>query len=394
MMTMGVYAVLGWLLNRLQTDGQAATPTQLPQSQSSVQIVEPLDGAVLQISSIVAVRSVVMEPGFVQAELQVDGRRVAVEVKEDPQVTPWIVQWVWEDPGEGSHVLVVQANGPEGKVETSAPVTVTVVPEGRLAFASNRNGAYAVYDMQTDGGDLIRLTSGPGSARQPALGQDGTLAYVTESEGGRSVIRMLVRDEEEGVDLFAGVEPAWAFDGARLAYSANVEGVSQVYVAALDRGAPEQVTVEDAYAGQPTWSPDGTRLAYVVEQEGNWDIWIAALDGGESRRLTKDPAMDWAPSWSPDGSKLAFVSDRGGSHQIYIMQTDGTKVRVLSDLAAGAEAPTWSPDGFWLAFVAYTGEGAGINAREIHLVRSDGQNQIRLTHNAYDDTGVDWQWSP
>jgi TolB protein len=135
-------------------------------------------------------------------------------------------------------------------------------------------------------------------------------------------------------------------------------------------------------------------LAYVVEQEGNWDIWSTAAEGGEARRLTEDPAMDWAPSWSPDGSELAFVSNRGGSHQIYIMQTDGTKVRVLSDLAAGAESPTWSPDGFWLAFVAYTGEGVGINAREIYLVRSDGQNQVRLTHNAHDDTEVHWQWSP
>ena len=76
------------------------------------------------------------------------------------------------------------------------------------------------------------------------------------------------------------------------------------------------------------------------------------------------------------------------------MQTDGTKVRKLSDLSTGAEGPSWSPDGFWLAFVAYTGEGAGINAREIYLMRSDGQNRVRLTHNAFDDTEVEWHWPP
>jgi len=378
----------------LQADGRAATPTRLPQANYAVQIVDPLDGAVLQMSSTVAVRSAVMEPGFVQTELHVDGRRVAVEVNQDPPTIPWIVQWDWNGPDEGSHVLVVQASSSEENVDTSLPVTVTIVPEGRLVFASNRNGAYAVYDMQADGGDLTRLTSGPGNARQPAVGTEGTLVYVTESQGGRSMIRKLEGDEQEGMDLFLGVEPTWAPDGTHLAYSANVEGVSQMVVVALDGGAPAQVPAEETYAGQPTWSPDGSRLAYVVEQDGNWDIWISELEGGVSQRLTKDPAMDWSPSWSPDGSKVAFVSDRGGSHQIYVMQPDGTKVRKLSDFATGAEGPSWSPDGFWLAFVAYSGEGAGINAREIYLMRSDGQNPVRLTHNAYDDTEVEWEWSP
>jgi len=394
LMTVGIYTVLGWLWSRLQTTDQAPTPTQLPRSEYSVQIIEPLEGAVLQRSPLVAVRSAVMEPDFLQAELRVDGQRVGIEVKEDVAVTPWLVQWSWEDPSEGSHVLEVRASGSKGKVETSVPVTVSVVPEGNLVFATNRDGAYAVYGMQTDGSDLVRWTSGPDNARQPTMRADGTFAYVTESNGGRSMIWIAGGSEDEERALFVGLEPAWAPDGTRLAFSANVEGVSQVYTAALDGGAPLQVTEEDAYAGQPTWSPDGTRLAYVVEREGNWDIWSADADGGEARRLTEDPAMDWSPSWSPDGSKLAFVSNRGGSHQIYVMEADGTKARVLSDLTAGAEAPTWSPDGFWLAFVAYTGEGTGINAREIHLMRYDGHSQVRLTHNDNDDTEVDWQWLP
>lgn len=394
LMTVGVWVVLGWMLSRPQTRESSTAGAELPQLEFTVQIVEPLEGAVLQRTAGIVVRSAVAEPGFVSAKLKVDGRDVAAKVNPDLRAVPWIAEWMWEDPEEGSHVLAVQAFATEDEVWASHPVSVTVVPRGRLVFASNRDGASAVYEMGTDGSRLVRLSGGPGSARQPAPRKDGTLTFVADGEDGKSVIRQLDRESLEEVDLVTGVDPAWAPDGRRLAYTASLEGVSQVFTTAGSGGVSTQVTAEKAYAGQPTWSPDGSRLAYVAEQEGNWDIWIAAVDGSESRRLTRDPAMDWAPVWSPDGSQLAFVSDRGGKHQVYVMRTNGAGTRVLSDFASGAEAPAWSPDGFWLAFVAYTGDGTGINAREIYLMRSDGENIVRLTYNASDDSDAAWTWMP
>jgi Tol biopolymer transport system component len=72
------------------------------------------------------------------------------------------------------------------------------------------------------------------------------------------------------------------------------------------------------------------------------------------------------------------------------MSTSGADVRLLTDFSRGAEAPAWSPDGYWLAFVAYTGEGEGVNARELYLMRSNGQELVRLTRNSFDDTQPDW----
>jgi hypothetical protein len=392
--TVGVYAVLGWLLFQLRQGGQDTDSVHLPQPGHVVQIVEPLDGAVLQRAESVAVRSALVEPGFVRAELQVDERSVAVEVNPDPRAAPWVVQWVWEGVGEGSHVLAVQASRADGEVELSLPVTVTVVPSGDLVFSSNRAGAYAIYAMRTDGGSLERLTGGPGDAHQPAPRRDGELAFVAKTAGGQAMIRQLGNDGEQGTDLFTGVDPTWAPEVLSLAFSASVDGASQVFAAQAGGGIANQVTAEEVYAAQPTWSPDGGRLAYVAERDGNWDIWIVSLDESEPLRLTSDPATDWAPAWSPDGDRLAFVSNRGGSHQIYAMRADGTDVRLLSDFPLGAESPSWSPDGSWLALVAYTGEGSGINAREIHLMRSDGQHPVRLTYDSFDDTEVRWAWSP
>ena len=394
LMTVGIYCILTVALHRLREARGVVGSAAASRSSDVLQIVEPLDGAILQRSPAVLVRAALLKSGFLQAELQVDGRGLAVQINPDPKAAPWIGQWIWEEVGQGAHVLAVQARTLDGDLKTSAPVTVTVVPTGTLVFASNRDGAYAIYAMQTDGRNLVRLTSGPGDARQPALRPEGGLAFVAESETGQAMIRRMGEGEQGDTDLFAGRDPAWSPDSTRLAFAASLEGVSQVFTAVARSGAPVPVTVEEIYAGQPAWSPDGARLAYAAERQGNWDIWVVALDGGEPRRLTDDPATDWSPAWSPDGSRLAFVSDRGGSYQIYVMRTNGSDVRPLTSFPRGVEAPAWSPDGFWLAFVAYTGQGTGINAREIYLMRTDGQNQVRLTHDSFDDTEPKWARGP
>lgn len=390
LMTIGIYTTLGLLIQRVRQGGPTADHNPASRDQGVVQIVEPLDGAILQQAAALPVHAVLNESGFLRAELLGDGLVVAAQVNPDPDLVPWTVSWTWEGASEGRHRVEVQARGADGQIETSVPQTVTVVPAGRLYFASNRDGAYAIHVMQTDGRGLERLTAGPGDARQPAARDDGALAFVVKAGASQAMIRQMGGGGTGAEDLIAGRDPAWSPDGASLAFAADPEGVSQVFLASTVGAALAKFTHEEVYAGQPAWSPDGTRLAYVVRREGDWDIWLSYLDGSGTRPLTDDPGRDLSPAWSPDGSQIAFVSSRGGSYQVYVMAADGSDVRPLTAFAQGAESPAWSPDGFWLAFVAYTGEGTGVNAREIYLMRADGQNQVRLTHNAFDDTDPAW----
>lgn len=356
----------------------------------SVRVMWPPDGQVVQRSSLVRVQAEVTEPGVAGARLQVDGIGVGQEARPPVGDGVWPVEWSWAPSSEGQHVLVVEVDR-EGGPAASAPVTVTVVPDGEVVFSSSRDGYAAVYTMGSDGADVQRVELGPGEARQPAMSGSGTLAYVVTPGGVTTTIRVLAEGgEERAADLVAGRDPAWSVDGRWLAFAASVNQVSQVHVIPAEGGAAQQVTSEAVYAGQPTWSPDGLYVAYAAERAGNMDLWISEVGGDRPRRLTDDPAIDWGPAWSPDGSLIAFVSNRTGTHQIYTVRIDGSDLQRLTDLEQGAEAPDWSPDGHWLALVAYTGEGAGVNAREIYVMRSDGRDAARLTENNVDDSNPGW----
>jgi len=356
----------------------------------SVQILSPPNGQVVPRSAAVHVAAELADPYLVRAELSVDGIELGQQARPQFLSATWTVEWTWNQTSEGTHVFSVQADRSDGTGVTSTPVTVTVVPDGRLLFASNRDGDPAIYSMETDGDDVRRLTAGPGEAHQPAWSRAGSLAYVVETGSGPAAIRWMPAGTDQASGLVAGRDPSWSWTGDQLAYAAGVSAVSQVFTTVVPGGVPLQVTSEAAYAGQPAWSHDGRSLAYVAERGGNLDVWSVDLGSGQSRRLTDDPGMDWAPAWSPDGSGVAFVSNRGGTPQIYLMKTDGTRVQRLTTLLQGAESPAWSPDGHWLAFVAYTGNGVGVNAREIYLMRADGRDQARLTENAADDTHPVW----
>ena len=264
---------------------------------------------------------------------------------------------------------------------------------GKIAFASERDGDFEVYLMNADGSGQTRLTNNPADDREPAWSPDGSRIafarnfeiYVMNADGtGQTQLT----HKGTGGDEW----PAWSPDGTRIAftgYGRSGDPRGAVYVIHEDGSGETRVTNNPANDFDPAWSPDGSKIAFVSDRNVFLDIYVMNTDGSGQTRLTSDPANDSDPAWSPDGSKLAFSSMRDGNSEIYVMNMDGSgQTRITNDPAADAY-PAWSPDGQKIVFTR-----GGFSSREIYVMNADGTAQTRLTNNFDRDDYADWQPLP
>ncbi len=93
-------------------------------------------------------------------------------------------------------------------------------------------------------------------------------------------------------------------------------------------------------------SPDGTRLAYVAEEQGNSEVWVMDLARGVRTRLTFSPGRDGSPVWSPSGEEIAFASENGGHMDVFVQSASGVGTPRPVLISSTTSYPNaWSPDG-------------------------------------------------
>ena len=60
----------------------------------------------------------------------------------------------------------------------------------------------------------------------------------------------------------------------------------------------------------PSFSPDGRQVVFSAQVGGLTDLFVYDLEASRLRRLTSDAYADLQPSWSPDGRSIVFSTDR------------------------------------------------------------------------------------
>jgi Tol biopolymer transport system component len=268
-------------------------------------------------------------------------------------------------------------------------------PGERIIFATDRDGNFEIYIMNSDGSEPTRLTDSPAFEADPAGSPDGRQIAFTSARDGNLEIYLMNVYGEEAVNLTdhsaADEMPAWSPDGQTIAFVSRRDGNPEIYLMNADGSDPLNLTADPGSDMDPAWSPDGRYLAFASKRNGNFDIYVMDLEdsgraAGEVVRLTDSTAPDILPAWSPDGSRIAFVSRRHGNDELYIMNADGSEQTRLTDDPASDIQPAWSPDGTSIAFASDRGGDT-----DIYIMAVDEEGEpVRLTDNEWADEQPNW----
>ena len=186
-------------------------------------------------------------------------------------------------------------------------------PDGkRIAFYSNRTGAYEFWSIQPDGAGLQQLTH--------------------------------FNDARLGV-----LNPTWSPDGTRLVIS-RPGGPPRIMQVGRVWDPDSLETLPPADGGEfraSSWSPDGRCLAgSLPKADRRSGIGVYCFDTRTYRQFTD---YGWYPRWMPDSRRIIFSV--AGESAIYLLDTLSGKVREIFTVAPNAvQVVAPARDGRWIYF--------------------------------------------
>jgi TolB protein len=277
---------------------------------------------------------------------------------------------------------------------SAARATFPGAVNGKIAFASDRDGDVEVYVMNPDGSDQTRLTSNPGADTYPGWSADGTRIVFHSNRDGNQEIYAMNADGSGQTRLTSDPSddtfPAWSPDGRRIVFTSardRANGVgSQIYVMNADGSGQTRLATPDVLDWQPSWSPDGSRIAFASTDTQS-DISVINPDGSGLTKVSNDPDIDLFPNWSPDGRRIAYstTNSQNSSSQIAVINADGTGRAVLTSGSGFDSGPVWSPDGTKIAYSS-TRDGP----TDIYVMNADGSGQTRVTSGPGNNGSSSW----
>jgi len=273
-----------------------------------------------------------------------------------------------------------------GEVVKTTTFKVTGEVRGsRIVFASNRDGKYEIYIMNSDGTNLVNLTSNAAEDNYPVWAPEGIIMFESNRDGNAEIYGMRLDGTDltnltnnEGIDIYPALSP----DTNVLAFASDATGNFDIYV--NDGSNVVNLTNDESDDAYPTWTPDSEKIIFSSDRTGDYELYVINSDGSELINLTNNEAWDMMPDVSPDNSNIVFASDRDGDFEIYLLSQDGNITR-LTDNEAYDWVPAWSPDG---SKIAFSSDRDG--NYEIYTMNADGSDQTRITNNEAADWYPNW----
>jgi Tol biopolymer transport system component len=274
-----------------------------------------------------------------------------------------------------------------------------------ILFTSDLDGNKEIYRMVSDGSAKMRLTSNQSSDSFAKWSPDRKKIVFESRRDGNSEIYVMNSDGSGQTNLTNNAaidgDAVWSRDGSQIAFVSDRAGNEDIYLMKSDGSGQTQITFHNESDHQPAWSPDGQELAFASGRDGNvWTIWVKDLASGNLRQITRSPLSTFSPTWSPDGTEIAFVTafftDPEQPSELRKIKVDGSTpdqtVLASNVNTSNLNAPVWSSieSPSVPGRVLYVGSAGITGKNDIHVVNSDGTNDVNLTQNDHSESSPVW----
>ncbi len=201
-----------------------------------------------------------------------------------------------------------------------------------------------LWKVGTAGGAARRLTSHPGQETHAAISPDGaTVAFCADYEGPTEVYVMPLAGGLPRRLTWEGRETTvagWTPDGEVLYATRHYSTLPNRQLVRLDPATGARRQVPLSQAAQGTYDPSGGTLFFTRYRQGSYtkryrggtaeNLWRFREGEGEAVPLTADFAgTSREPMWwdGGTGGRVVFASDRDGTMNLWSMAADGSDLR-------------------------------------------------------------------
>ncbi len=192
-------------------------------------------------------------------------------------------------------IAVVRPDGSDFRRLTSdaaVDVQPTWTPDGRsIVFARAASWDFDIMRVDVATGAMETLVGGSGNQFQPAVSPDGaTLAFIQGVRGRLGSGGIWTGPMAGGEPALVHYEetsyrpaPAWTPDGSALVYASDAAGSYDLATVPSGGGNRVRLTSDALDEFAPAVSPDGARVAFVANHEGPTSLYVASRFGGGNR---------------------------------------------------------------------------------------------------------------